>query len=340
MYNQGEFMNKRIRNGLLSLILAVLIAASTSVPSVAAPLLSPQARAVVGQVLRNTRNQFVTGNASYEAIERLFASLPVLPNDGTDTQAFGEALRALWRHGVHNGTIVLKETAEEGVYLLGALYDDLLRREKQLFDFLGTIEYNSLTGFFQGENGRGVFGIGFDYDAMQYMVRSSAQSWLKALGYNKFYDAAAPMLGIMIDTLRFPFSYDGQDWMVQMWKGNYFTAFHGAEIGLYQKPPERRAGHYNSSALDLPLSLKVYNGGNLLFSTGEHDSWWMAGFQYGNPRKNIFPADRLRVEGSIRFPEKGMLDAFYAAFNVLKPVGVTGEVDGLLFNFVWREIIS
>ena len=326
----------KLKRKLLSLLLAIVIAMSAAMPCAAASNRQPRVLEVAARVLGNTLGQFLTGSASSEEIARLFASLPVLP-DEDDILNLWEALRAVWARGVLNATVALRETAEEGVYQLGLLYNDLLRREKQVFDFLGTIEYNAVTGFFKGENGRGVFGIGFDYDSLQYMVRSSAQSWLKALGYNKLYDALAPLLGVMIDTLRFPFTYEGRDWMVQLWKGTYFAFFDGAEIGLYSKPQGRRVDHYDSSELALPLSLEVYNGDTLLFSTGEHESWWMAGFQYGNPLVNIFPAGKLRVEGSMRFPDRGMLEAFYAVFEKLKPASITGGIDGMTFNFVWRE---
>lgn len=338
-------MRKKVQSKLLSGLLAVGIAVFAALPCAAAEsqtprqswLLAPQALDVVGRVLANTARRFRTGGDDYDEIVRLFASLPVLPDDGADSQSLWEALRAIFAGGVYNGTVVLKETAGEGVYLLGARYNDRQRREKQVFDFIGEIEYNSLTGFFKGKDGRGVLGIGFDYDASQYLVRSAAQSWLKVMGYNAFYDAVAPLLGVMIDTQRFPFEYGGEDWMVQMWKGIYFASFHGAEVGLYHKPPGRGVDHYDAAALALPLSLEVYSGGELLFSTGEHDSWWMAGFQYGSPLVNIFSARELRVEGVMRFPEKGMLEAFRAAFDRLKPPGLTGTAQGLAFRFVWGE---
>jgi len=330
-------MHKKIRNKLLSILLAIAITAGAAVPCAALPAVQPQSLWVVASVLGNTLNQFLTGNASGEEITRIFASLPVLPDDGAHTQDVWDMLRGMWISGIRDGTIVLKETAEEDVYQLGLTYNNLLRREKQVFDFRGTIEYNAKTGFFQGEDGRGVFGIGFDYDALQHMVRPSSNSWLQKLGYNEFYDAMAPLLGVLIDTLRFPFSYDGWDWMVQLWKGTYFAAFHGAEVGLYRKPQDRRVDHYDSAGMDLPLSLKVYHDDNLLFSTGEHDSWWIAGFQYGNPFVSIYPAAKLWVEGSVQFADKGMLDAFYGVFDKLKPAGITGGRDGLTFNFIWGK---
>ena len=338
-------MRKKILSSFMSMLLVILIAVFTAVPGFAIGgglgrfnVLSAQSRQLIGDVLGNTAEQFRTGFASSEEITALFAGLPVLPTDfAAIQQDVGDFLQSAWRGGARNAEIALKQTAEEGIYQLGLLYDDLLHRQKQVFDFLGIIEYNAETGFFQGQDGRGVFSIGFDYDSSQYMVRSSEQSWLRALGYNQLYDTLAPLAGVTIDTLRFPFAYKGEEWMVQMWKGNYFTFFHGAEVGLYQRPAARRLNHYDGAALDLPLSLRVYSGGNLLFSTGAHNSWWMAGFQYGNPQVNIVPANALRVEGTIIFPEKGMLDAFYAVFDAQKDEGITGRTEGTAFHFVWRE---
>ena len=58
--------------------------------------------------------------------------------------------------------------------------------------------------------------------------------WEKDASYNDVYDYMAPVAAMFIDQVRICFNYEGKDWMIQIWKGQYgMTA--GAEIGIYNK---------------------------------------------------------------------------------------------------------
>ena len=235
---------------------------------------------------------------------------------------------------MHPLNLVLMETEDPAVYWLGAVYNDRQRNQYYVFDLPRPIEYHRDTGIFRATQENGVFGIAVDYDAYQHMVFSSRNPFVGCFGYNKLYDALAPLLGIKLDTFRIPFLYDGTDFMMQAWKGSYFIFFHGAEVGLYQKPPERHIAHYDPADLILPMEFDLYLDEELLFSTGEWPRWWLAAFQYG-PRRSIASARELLLAYTVVFEDEEMLAALLPALERDKPESMTYEVDGLRLRFVW-----
>jgi hypothetical protein len=166
------------------------------------------------------------------------------------------------------------------------------------------------------------------------MVFSSQLPFLGWFGFNLIYDAAAPLVGIVLDTIRVPFQYNDMDWMMQIWKGSYFGGFHGAEFGFYQRQVTGRFLNHYQPALDtiLPMQLWVYHGDELLFSTEEWPRWWLAAMQYSN---EVLCYNELRMEATIEFASETMLRAFLPAFEAHSPEGVSWSVDGLNFWFEW-----
>ena len=51
-------------------------------------------------------------------------------------------------------------------------------------------------------------------------------------GYNDFYDFMFN-LGTQMEKQKFPFRYDGQDYILWAWKGDYLNLGAGAEMGIY-----------------------------------------------------------------------------------------------------------
>jgi len=342
----------------LSVILTLLLAAGLALPAAAQRtigtpeevLVLPEAswlpgflhrdiRQAIGIILRNTLSQFQTGDADTDEIDRLFASLPLLRED--DELPGKERFRTLgmflvkwiWP-GIRGLRLVLMETEDPGVYWLGAVYNDRQGNQYYVFDLPRPIEYHRDTGVFRATQENGIFGIGFDYDAYQHMVFSSRNPFLGRFGYNKFYDAAAPLLGVMLDTFRIPFHYEGTDYMLQAWKGSYFGSFNGAEVGLYQKPPERFIAHYDPAELVLPMEFSLHVDGDALFSTGLWPRWWLAAFQYG-PKRTIASASELRLEYSAVLEDEGLLAALLSALERYRPEGMTFEVDGPRLKIMW-----
>lgn len=215
------------------------------------------------------------------------------------------------------------------------------------FVYYYTDEENVTRCFFLGmywdeENGRiigrsekGAFGFGFDVDTKQRLMYSALNGWERSLGYNGLFDTLAPAAGIFFDTKRFRFEHDGIDWMVQIWKGNYFIGFPGAEIGVYNKPVDRVAEHYDA-ALDnqMPsLSMRLLNKDGVLFEMDERKHWWMSGVTLNGA---FAPRGELALEGSILFESQDMMAAFLEAFDEQADTGsLKRETDGLRVRFVW-----
>lgn len=166
-----------------------------------------------------------------------------------------------------------------------------------------SIEYNREAGLIHGIGEKGIFGTGFEIFADDFLVRTTSDTWAKCFGYNIFYDYLSPCVLVFVDTLRFPFAYDGRDWMIQIWKGSYVVFFNGAEIGLYEKPSGRPV-FWDASETMLEMSMRLYQGENLFFDYPPYTTWWACGFRMGSTCPAL-PASQLRLTGSILFEDPG-----------------------------------
>lgn len=157
-----------------------------------------------------------------------------------------------------------------------------------------------------------VYAAGFEYNDGQdiYMTRHHALQ--RKFGYNNIYDKCAAPLGMVIDVEPVRFEYDGQRYMVELWKGQYFSAI-GAEIGFYVGTKLNIAGedHYRCADTEeeLDIAFTMKNQGVPEYSvSGRH--WWLTGFKPG-----VFARpDQLTLEDiEITFHSQGMAEAFAEA---------------------------
>ena len=165
---------------------------------------------------------------------------------------------------------------------------------------------------------------GFEYDEKQGIYYSSINPWQKGFGFNFIYDMAAPIAGMNYSTERITFPYNGKDWMIQIWKGQYgMTA--GAEIGIYNKTD--KVMQYDCASEDefLEMSFVLYNQGEEMFHRGPEKHWWLTGFKILNVGVPIL----LDMDMTIKFPTKSMADAFETGLkkanrdNLLDPMTYT-----------------
>lgn len=165
---------------------------------------------------------------------------------------------------------------------------------------------------------------GFEYDEKQGIYYSSIDPWQKYFGFNFIYDMAAPIAGMHYDTERIQFRYDGKDWMIQLWKGQYgMTA--GAEIGVYNKTDKIMQYQGVSEDEFLEMSFDFYNQGEYVFSRGPEKHWWLTGFKILNAGVPVL----IDLDITIVLPTKSMADAFEkglkkaARDNLLDPMTYT-----------------
>lgn len=84
---------------------------------------------------------------------------------------------------------------------------------------------------------------------------SLMDSWQRDANFISQYDKYAAIFGNMrYLTTTVDFYYDGLDWRIQLWKGQY-GPFGGGEVGVYTKDPETNDKLYNCADNDHLLNM-------------------------------------------------------------------------------------
>ena len=195
---------------------------------------------------------------------------------------------------------------------------------------------NTKTGECYNEEGTGMFGSGYNFNINDMVVYTTVDCWMRNFGFCMMYDILANMMPISYSyvTRRFTFEYDGLEWMIQIWKGNYFIS-NGGEVGIYSRDPATARGtFYNCATEDqeLDMSMQVLIGNKVLVDRKLQRHWWISGFHLSDRR---YLPSALTLKSSIVMPDKGMLEAFTAAIDANVMGDVTYTVDGLTVSLVW-----
>ncbi len=195
---------------------------------------------------------------------------------------------------------------------------------------------DSVTGECTGYDAdQGLLGIGFNFNINEMMVYATINAWMRDFGFCMFYDIAANSAPLLwhYDTRRFTFDYNGLEWMVQMWKGNYLIT-NGAEVGVYNRTPDKFGSFYDCASNDqlMEMSLQVYHGEDLLVNQEPQPHWWINGFQMSD---RIYVPASLTLVSSIVMYDEEMVRAFCEAIDKNYYHDVTYTVDGLKVSFVW-----
>ncbi len=158
--------------------------------------------------------------------------------------------------------------------------------------------------------------FGFLWDSANGVFYSSSDPWQRQFGYNQYYDIFGGYVALWYDTVRVKFNYNGYDWLVQFWKGQYGFLLLGAEAGVYFKEEGDPSSHYvcNDDSKRLKIGYTCYNKGEELFVRPYQDTWWLTGFVPGRLDKY---ADRSQLKMKIRVTLKDaeMKDAFVQALS-------------------------
>ena len=304
-------------------------------------LLHPETRQAAGMIVGNSLQQLFLGNADMDAVGRILAYAPIVKEDELPPLDIGEDLLNYLLHmlqiGSRNVYIALRETEKPGVYQIITLFST---RAGEVYYVPQGIEYDAVSGWIYGTGGDGLLSIGFDYNVLKYMARATPNAWPSVTGYSILVDLLTPVALTYLDTLRFPFTHQGQEWMIQFWKGSYGPS-NGAEIGIYEKPGLFVFGqplHWNAASDNmLDISMQLYQKDMLFFDYGTQRTWWTGGFKYGNAFSTpLVPARQLRLTGTILFEDQAMLDAFLVSFEKNKTAIMIGSAEGLLFRFDWQ----
>ncbi len=181
---------------------------------------------------------------------------------------------------------------------------------------------------------------GFDYDEEQGIFYSSMNPLQRQFGFNVIYDTAAPMTGMIYDTERIEFLYDGKEWMIQLWKGQYgITA--GAEIGLYSRDPERVMQYDCADDEELiVMQYDFYNQGEKVFSRGPEKHWWLTGFKVFH----VGIPFMITMDMTLKFTDNNMATQFLKALKknqfganaILNPINY--KRTGSTIRVIWGSV--
>jgi len=196
------------------------------------------------------------------------------------------------------------------------------------------VYYNETDQLIQGPNGAGMIYLGYDYDITNGVFCTSMYPWQRNFGFMKIYDSASPIITLIYDTMRIKFDYNGLNWMVQFWKGQYGITS-GAEVGVYTKQPDSATPLLYDCANDenrLVMSMNVYKDGELYFKRNEQLHWWLTGFVMGE----IVSYKRLSMDATLTMKDEEMRDAFLTALEAKGyTVGLDCRVNGLKVTVDW-----
>ncbi len=199
------------------------------------------------------------------------------------------------------------------------------------------IYINSVTGECSNKeiDGTGLVNTGFNMNLSEMMVYATINGWMRNYGFCLFYDVLVAMSPLLwnYDTLRFKFDYDGLEWMIQIWKGNYLIT-NGGEVGLYNREPGSFGTYYDCATNDqlLEMSLQIWHGDDLLVNQEPQMHWWINGFHMS---KRMYVPESLTMCFSLVMPDEDMLNAFCESMDNHYKNAVKYTVEGLKVNVVW-----
>lgn len=172
---------------------------------------------------------------------------------------------------------------------------------------------------------------GFEYDDKQGIYYSQMNPLQRKFGFNLVYDMAAPMAGMLYDTKRIEFEYDDREWMIQIWKGQYGITS-GAEIGLYNRDPERNFQYDCADDEDLiEMQFDFYNQNEFVFSRGPEKHWWLTGFKVFHAGIPIL----IDLDMQLTFTDKQMARAFIQS---LKQTAASSFLDPITYRMEGKTV--
>lgn len=193
---------------------------------------------------------------------------------------------------------------------------------------------NPETGEICGKNDDGMFGIGYNFSVYELLVYAPVNVWMRDFGFTAAYDLFCYTTPFFFyNTRRIKFDYEGREWMIQIWKGNYLVT-NGAEVGIYNRDAKKFGSYYDCAGDEdmMKMSMELYHGDELIFERPEQTHWWLTGFKVSD---TLYPAETMTLRFSIEMKDEAMLSAFCKAVENHYKQDMTYTVDGLTVNVVW-----
>jgi len=107
------------------------------------------------------------------------------------------------------------------------------------------------------------------------------------------------------------FSYNGQNYILWAWKGDYINLGAGAELGIYKDGTSKKS-HWEAApekAMPMTLTLTHKTKGTIVnkWNNNGHDSWWITSF---NPKYKNVNAKDLTTTYTVKFKDVNMYKVF------------------------------
>ncbi len=194
---------------------------------------------------------------------------------------------------------------------------------------------NTETGECSNVGTDGIVGIGFNMNLSEMLVYATIDCWMRNFGFCLFYDIAATSMPVFFNyrTRRFKFDYNGLEYMIQVWKGNY-TVANGGEVGVYCRDASKSGTFYECADDEhmLNMSMQILHGDKVLVDEGPMMHWWVNGF---NLSDRMYLPESLTMKFSVEMTDEEMLNAFCESIDNHYMNDVTYTVDGLTVYVVW-----
>lgn len=179
---------------------------------------------------------------------------------------------------------------------------------------------------------------GFAYDSEKDIFYSTMNPWQRKFGYCRLYDEAAALWGMIVDCEPIYFEYNGKQWLIEFWKGQYDLTT-GCEIGVYTTegptldiPGVFNGTFYNSGDNEdrLQMSFRLKKENKTLFIR-EDEHWWLTGFLLGEFSKPSELTMQIKITLKDRIMcnlfVKGLKNAGYSDSEIIRNGNEVG------FNF-------
>ena len=137
--------------------------------------------------------------------------------------------------------------------------------------------------------------------------------WQSIFGYNKFYDLLFDLGTSMDLNKEGMFTYNGKNYILWAWKGDYINLGAGAELGIYYDGLSKNS-HWKvdkSLAMPMTLTLKHRTKGTIVnnWDNWGNDAWWITAFN-PNPNYKNLKAKDLTATFSVKFKNVNMFNEF------------------------------
>ncbi len=217
------------------------------------------------------------------------------------------------------------------------LYIEMTYRDGVKENVASGLLIDSVSGEVYGKNGNGILGIGFNFNIYDMMLYGIVNGWNRNFGFAVVYDIAGNLIQPMWDitTRRFYFDYNGLEWLIQAWKGTYFTVATGAEVGIYNRHPDKAISTYYNAAKDeqlMPITMKLSHKDTVILDLGPMKHWWINGFKLNG---RTYDKEKLKLEFTIVMPDMDMVNAFVEAIENESHNDTPYTVKGTTVSVVW-----